>query len=122
MESRIQERRRKERFIVNWPGTLICLFPNYEEEVRVKVSEISATGARLELENLKVGPYHIVVGSDSSRFTLKLNLPDGTVSTPIRIVWYSMDEGKRHFNIGVLFPQLTGTGLNAIEKVLNERE
>jgi PilZ domain len=116
------ERRQKKRFNVDWLGTLTCVFPNREENIDVKVSEISATGARIQLAKLRVGPYHLVVGSESSQYTLNLNLPEGIVSTPARIVWYSMDEENRHFNVGVLFPQPTDGSRSEIEEILKGRK
>ncbi|MHC1725522.1 MAG: PilZ domain-containing protein [Syntrophobacteraceae bacterium] len=119
--NRDSERRQRERFQVQWQGTLTCLFPNHEEKVDVKISEISATGARLELETLKLGPYHIVVGSEQSRFTLNVSLPEGVISTSVRIVWYSMDEEKLRFNVGVLFPETSETNQAEIERILREQ-
>ncbi len=97
------ERRVGERFQVEWAGTLTCIFPDAEENVEVRVSEVSATGARLVLESLKVGQNHIVIGSESSEFILSINLPDASLSTPVRIIWYSSDADKERFNLGVLF-------------------
>jgi hypothetical protein len=97
------ERRRAERFKVAWTGTLTCLFPHHEEDVDVTVTEVSIGGARLELKTLKIGPHHIVIGSESSRFTLKVSLPEAALWTPVRIVWYSTDQEKGSFNLGVMF-------------------
>ena len=113
-----QERRRSERFKVGWAGTLTCFFPNHEENVAVKVAEVSATGARLELETLKVGPYHIIIGSESSRFTLKVSLPDVALSAPVKIIWYSTTQEGGTFNLGVFFLQTSEERRTAIERLL----
>jgi len=113
-----KDRRRSERFKVGWAGTLTCLFPNHEENVEVRVREVSATGARLELKTLKVGPYHIVIGSEASRFTLKVSLPDAALWAPVRIVWYSTDQDKDLFNVGVMFVQISEERRMTIEKIL----
>ncbi len=97
------DKRQTERFKVAWTGTLTCLFPNHEENVEVQVTEVSATGARLELETLTFGAYHIVMVSESSRFTLKVSLPEAAIWTPVRIVWYSTDQENDSFNLGVMF-------------------
>jgi hypothetical protein len=97
------DKRQSARYKVAWPGTLTCLFPGHEENVEVRVTEVSTTGARLELKTLKFGPYHIVVGSESSRFTLKVSLPEAALWSPVRIVWYSTDQEKVSFNLGVMF-------------------
>ncbi len=97
------DKRQAERFKVGWAGTLTCLFPNHEENVDIRVTEVSTTGARLELKTLKIGSYHIVIGSESSRFTLKVSLPEAALWAPVRIVWYSTDQEKDSFNLGVMF-------------------
>ena len=112
------ERRGAERFKVGWTGTLTCFFPDHEENVNVRVTEVSATGARLELETLKVGSYHIIIGSDSSRFTLKVSLPEAALSTPVRIVWYSTDQERDIFNLGVFFLQTSEERQTTIERIL----
>lgn len=113
-----RDRRQAERFKVEWAGTLTCLFPNHEENVEVRVREVSATGARLQLKTLKAGPYHIVIGSESSRFTLKINLPEATLWVPISIAWYSTDRDRDLFNVGVMFLQTSEERHAAIEKLL----
>ncbi len=113
-----KERRRAERFKVEWAGTLTCLFPNYEEDVEVMVREVSTTGAGLELKSLKVGPHHLVTGSESSRFTLKVALPAGALWTPVRIVWYSTEQERATFKVGVMFLKTSEEHRSAIEKLL----
>ena len=113
-----KDRRRAERFKVGWSGTLTCLFPNHEEDLEVRVLEVSAIGARLELETLKAGPYNIVIGSESSRFTLKVSLPEATLSTPVKIVWYSTDQERDTFNLGVFFLQTCEECRTTIERLL----
>jgi hypothetical protein len=98
------ERRKRERSKLEWIGTLECQFLNHQEEVQIKISEITETGARLEMESLRVGPFNIVVQSSLINFILNINLPTGTVSTPIRIIgWTSQNGRKPHLNLGVLF-------------------
>jgi hypothetical protein len=113
-----KDRRSEERFNVAWTGTLTCFFPGHEENVDVRVTEVSTKGARLELETLKVGSYHIVIGSESSRFTLKVSLAEAALSTPVRIVWYSTDQERDIFNLGVFFLQTSEERRTTIEKIL----
>ncbi|MGA3116981.1 MAG: PilZ domain-containing protein [Syntrophobacteraceae bacterium] len=112
------DKRKAQRFRVAWTGTLTCLFPNLEEDVEVRVTEVSIAGARLELKTLKVGPHHIVIGSESSRFTLKVSLPEGAIWTPVRIVWYSTDQEKDSFNLGVMFLHASEELLTTIKRLL----
>ena len=114
------DRRQTERFKVAWPGTLTCLCLNHEENVEVTVTEVSTRGARLELKTLKVGPYHIVIGSESSRFTLKVSLPEAALWAPVRIVWYSTDQEKDSFNLGVMFLNTSEEHRAAIQRLLTD--
>jgi hypothetical protein len=112
------DKRQAERFKVAWAGTLTCMFPNHEENVEVNVTEVSTTGARLELKTLKFGPHHIVIGSESSRFTLKVSLPEAALLTPVRIVWYTTDQEKVSFNLGVMFLHASEEHRAAIKRLL----
>ncbi len=118
MSGRDKDRRSEERFTVAWAGTLTCFFPDQQENIDVRVTEVSSKGARLELETLKVGSYHIVIGSESSRFTLKVSLPEAALSTPVRIIWYSTDQERDIFNLGVFFLQTSEERRTTIDKIL----
>ena len=98
---------------------LTCLFPDREQDVEASVTEVSAGGARLELKSLEVGPYNVVIGSESNSFTLKVSLPDAAISVPVRIVWYSTDQERDLFNLGVMFLQ-SGERAVEIEKLASE--
>ena len=113
-----KDRRSEERFKVAWAGTLTCFFPDHQEDIDVRVTEVSSKGARLELETLKAGSYHIVIGSESSRFTLKVSLPEAALSTPVRIIWYSTDQERDIFNLGVFFLQTSEERRSTIDKIL----
>ena len=82
------------------------------------MTEVSTTGARLEIETITFGPYHIVIGSESSRFTLKVSLPEAALWTPVRIVWYSTDQEKDSFNLGVMFLHASDEHRAAIKRLL----
>jgi hypothetical protein len=98
------ERRKSRRFNVEWLGTLECLFPNFQERIHIKISEVSETGARIQAESLKVGPYNIIAQSDLADYILNINLTAGVYSTPVKIAWWcSHDEQLQHFDLGVLF-------------------
>lgn len=112
------DRRRAERFKVGWVGKLTCYFPDNEEDVDVRVAEISTSGARLELDTLEVGRYHIVIGSESARFTLKVAMPAAALSIPIKIIWYSTDPERDSFNLGVMFLKASEDVRRTIEGLL----
>jgi hypothetical protein len=114
------ERRRSERFNVSWTGTLTCYFPGHMEDIEIKVVEISTGGARLEVKSLEVGQNHLVLGSETSRFTLKVSLPEYAVSVPIRIIWYSTAQEKHVFNLGVLFLETSTEVRGTIGRIVQD--
>jgi hypothetical protein len=120
MADRKLERRRAERFKVGWTGKLTCYFPDHEENIDIRVVEVSSEGARLEVETLRVGQYHLVIGSESSRFTLKVSLPEYALSVPIRIIWYSTDQERDTFNLGVLFLKTSVEVQTTIDAILKD--
>jgi c-di-GMP-binding flagellar brake protein YcgR len=114
------ERRRAERYKVGWTGKLTCYFPDHEENIEVSVVEVSSGGARLEVETLQVGQYHLVIGSESSRFTLKVNLPEYAISVPVRIIWYSTAREKDAFNLGVIFLKTSAKVQETIDRIIKD--
>ena len=110
-------RRKEPRFRVGWTATLTCYSADHEENVEARVTEISMNGARLQLKSLQVGPHHIVIGSESIRFTLKLSRPETAFSAPVSIVWYSSGREKDSFDIGVMFLQSSDKRRAAVEKL-----
>ncbi len=113
-------RRKEPSFRVAWPATLTCHLADMVKSIETRVSEVSMNGARLQLKSLEVGPHHIVVESDSIRFTLKVNLPTAAFCAPVNIVWYSSGREKDSFDVGVMFLQSSDTRRAAIEKLLAE--
>lgn len=112
-------RRKEPRFRVGWSATLTCYSADREESVEVKVAEVSVNGARLQLRSLKIGPDHIVVGSESIRFTLKVNLPETAFSAPVSIIWYSSGREKDSFDVGVMFLQKSDERRAAIGELMS---
>ncbi len=111
------ERRHVERFKAGWTGELTCYFPDREVNTEVKVLDISSLGARLELKTLEVGTYNIVIGSESTRFTLKVSLPEAVLSIPLKIVWYSTGRERDAFNLGVVFIETSKQVQRTIEEL-----
>jgi hypothetical protein len=113
-------RRKEPRFRVGWTATLTCHSAGHEEIVETRVTEISMNGARLQLKSLKIGPHHIVTGSESIRFTLKASLPQLTFCAPVSIVWYSSGREKDSFDVGVMFLQSSRERRAVMEQLLAE--
>ena len=113
------ERRRSRRYEVEWPGILHCLFPTLEESVGVTITEISATGARLVLDRLQIGPYNIALRHELPTLALSTTLPEGSFNVPvIKIRWYDMDHETRLFRLGVAFDEMKGESQLVLDRIL----
>ena len=116
----LTERRRSRRFEVVWPAALRCSFPNLDETVGVTVTQISATGARLLIERLQVGPYNIAQRNELSTLALAAALPAGTFEVPvIKVRWYDTDNETRFFRMGVAFAEMKGESQLVLDRVLD---
>lgn len=111
-------RRKAPRFKVDWTATLTCYADGHEENVEVRVSDVSISGARLQLKSLQIGPLHLVVSNESTRFTLKVSLPEGAFWSPVSIVWYSSGREKELFDVGVMFLSGSEERKAAIEELM----
>jgi c-di-GMP-binding flagellar brake protein YcgR len=114
----LSERRRRKRYSVDWTGSLDCSFQNHEESLRVKVAEISCTGAKLVMERLMAGSYHIAIKGEHSQMALCMEMPEGTFVTPVEILWFNMDSETRLFSVGVSFSDLSADCLTALDRVV----
>lgn len=106
------------RHAIHWLATLHCSFPENEQSIPVEVLEISSKGARLQVQKLQVGPYHLFVGDPSARFSLEFSLPEGTVEAPIAFLWYNLDEAKRNFLVDVDFTAMPDATKSALKKAI----
>lgn len=97
------ERRYNGRFNVDWSASLNCLFPNFRETLQVKVIEFSIGGARLLLERLQTGPFHLVINDDLGQLQLRLGVLEEGINLPIHIQWYNYKEDQGAFVAGVEF-------------------
>lgn len=113
-------RRTEVRYKVAWPATLNGHLADQVESVEARVTEISKNGARLQLGSLSIGAHHIVVESESIRFTLRVNPPEAAFCAPVSIVWYSSSRDKNSFDVGVMFLQNSDERRAAMEKLLTE--
>jgi len=112
------ERRRCKRYRVEWNASLHCVFSGCEEDLHVRVMEASLTGARLALDRLQIGPYHLVVGNSHPDFKLSILLPEGLFMSSIGICWYNWEEDERYFAVGIEFLGLEKEGRNLLEKAV----
>jgi hypothetical protein len=106
------------RHAIHWHATLHCSFPEHEQSIPVEVLEISSKGARLRVQKLQVGPYHLFVGDPSAKFSLAFSLPEGTVEAPLAFLWYNLDEAKRSFLVDIDFMTMPDATKSALKKAI----
>jgi hypothetical protein len=106
------------RHAIHWHANLNCSFPEYQNSVPVEVLEISSRGARLQINKLQVGPYHLFVGDPSARFSLAFTLPEGTVEAPLQFVSYKLDDTQRVFLVDIDFAGMPDATKSALKKAI----
>lgn len=114
------ERRRSKRQTVEWNGLLHYHLSGKEERVDVKVSEISHEGARLHLERLQIGPYHLLIGDSPEEFRLSMSLPEGPLTVPVAFRWFNQDEENHRFIVGVEFQELNDEDRKKLRKACQQ--
>lgn len=98
-----REKRRTKRYPIDWSASLRCAFSNAEQTVPVHIIEISLKGARIVLERLQFGPYHVLINDQPIDYELSIALPEGVLRIPVEIEWYNLNSEKRVFYLGCEF-------------------
>ena len=97
------ERRQNKRRKVAWEASLFCRFMNLNQTVPVTVAEVSLSGARLHLDSMQVGPYHLVVGETPVECELAIDVPQGLVKSNVEFRWYNQAQAEGLFVVGAEF-------------------
>lgn len=113
------ERRRSKRYRVEWTGLVRCVHVTSEETLSVKVAEISMTGARLALERLRVGSYHLMGPEEGVAFELSIPLPEGSVKSPVEMRWFNFDDESRQFFAGVEFMDMDDESRSDLKRAID---
>jgi c-di-GMP-binding flagellar brake protein YcgR len=113
------DRRRAKRHQVKWDASLQCVFPGSETALPVKVEDISPTGARLHLERLQIGSYHLVIGDHLISNELSIPLPEGLIRATIEIKWFNWCEENHVFIVGVDFQGMDEESRSTLERALS---
>jgi hypothetical protein len=110
------ERRSRRRHSVEWEGQLRCFFDDFEKTVPVEVIDISFGGARLSLEGMQVGPYHLVIGDGQGRFELCIPKAEGTMTGSVEFRWFNFDDRRGRFVAGVEFISMDGESKSILKE------
>jgi len=98
-----KERRQGKRHAVQWDALLDVRFPDFHEQIPVKVVNLSAGGALLHSKQLTVDNRHLIITETKPELTLKISPPERTLELTARIEWYEVLDGRSTFEIGVSF-------------------
>ncbi len=113
-----KERRLFERHVVSWDALLEAKFPDYHGHIDVKISNISAGGALLQSELIRVGNRHLVVTETKPDLTLKISLPEMMLNITARIAWYKVLNDRHLFEIGLHFIDFNKESNVPVEKLV----
>ena len=98
-----KERRRNKRRAVCWDALLEVRFPDFHDQLEVKVVNFSAEGALLHSEKITVDNRHLFITETKPELKLKISLPETVLELRTRIAWYNVLNEKSIFEIGVSF-------------------
>lgn len=116
-----KDRRRNKRYPVQWKGCLNCTFTpsGFQGTLAVDIVDISLRGARLNVERLQVGPYHLVVCDEAPQLILEISLPEAIIHTSARICWSRLLDEERTFALGVEFGYISTENGEILKKEIN---
>jgi hypothetical protein len=98
-----KERRLSKRRVVSWDALLEVRFPDFHDQIQVKVVTFSVGGALLHSEQITVENRHLVVSDIKPELKLKISLPETVLELMTKIMWYKVLSEKSIFEIGVSF-------------------
>jgi hypothetical protein len=100
---------------------LNCTFSpsGYQETLAVDIVDISLGGARLNLERMQVGPYHLIVCDEAPQLILEIPLPEAIIRASARICWSRPLEEKRSFALGIEFGHISNEDGEVLKKEIN---
>lgn len=121
-----KERGMSKRHVICWGAFLEVIFPDFHDQINVKIINFSAGGALLHSEYITVDGRHLVVSDIKPELKLKISLPDATVlELTTRIVWYKVLSEKSIFEIGISFMNFkkeANISIDRLMKVMRESE
>ncbi len=98
--------------------SLRCIFHDAEQTVHGKIMDISLKGARITLERLQLGSYHVLISDHPISYELGIQLPENDVKIPVEISWYNLDEESRVFFLGLRFESVSNEEKKVLRKAI----
>ncbi len=92
-----------KRYAACWDALLEVILPDFNEQINVKIINISVGGALLHSEQITVDGRHLVVADIKPELKLKISLPESVLELTTKIVWYNVLSEKNLFEIGINF-------------------
>ena len=114
-----KERRLSKRRVVCWDALLEVRFPDFHDQIQVKVVNFCIGGAFLHSEQLTVDNRHLVVSDIKPELKLKISLPETVLELTTKIVWYKVLSEKSIFEIGVSFTNFKKESNISVAELIN---
>ena len=115
-----KERRLKHRYPVSWNAVIEVRFPDFHEQLYVKVINFSGMGARLYSELVFLNHHHLISKENPPHLILKIFLSEGNFESPVEIKWYQWSVEKNCFEIGVEFRNMINETSMIRDKIISE--
>ncbi|MCE5241622.1 MAG: PilZ domain-containing protein [Syntrophobacteraceae bacterium] len=101
-----QEQTREKRYPVDWEARLRLAVPDPGAVMAARIVDISLGGARLALERMRIGSYHLCIGDRPGSLYLSIALAEDTVEAAIEIRWFNWNEKLKAFLVGAEFSRM----------------
>lgn len=109
----LKERRKHQRYSVDWSGLLHVQFGDDVETLPVHVTNVSLAGAGILIQALQVPGGHLIA-DDPMKILLELMLPEGMVSLSVAPRWFNHLEERGMFLVGLVFIEPESSSLDVL--------
>ena len=117
---RSNERRQDFRHLITCDALLNVCFRDFQDDLAVKISNISDTGALLYTDQVYVGHRHLISIDYPPMLNLKIKLPEEYFESPVEIRWYKWAVEQNCFEIGVHFILMFEEARIAVNKFISK--
>ncbi|MCP4349749.1 MAG: hypothetical protein GY795_30070 [Desulfobacterales bacterium] len=114
-----KSRRHTKRYSVSWDALLEVRFPDFQDNVKVKVANVSGTGAYIHSNQIFFNNCHLISLEQKPDLNLKVFSPNGLFESIIEIQWYNWSVKQNIYEIGVEFIYLLKEHRDIIDKVMH---
>lgn len=114
-----EERRREKRYPVDWEARLRLAVPDPGAVMAARIVDISLGGARLALERMHIGSYHLCIGDRPGPLYLSLSLGEETVEAAVEVRWFNWNEQLKAFVVGAEFSRMDSEAKSLLSRAVS---